>query len=196
MKYRYGTSEKGESKQVTAKQLASIIKRDVEVGKWNHYNGGTDGSSPANCSYEQKGFCHHIKLFMKGKEVEFTELEQLISSFIEVVPRKFFKKQNGVDNMQDISKFLSPTEKLTSEIIDMSSRSFGEVISRILSLKRKCTGKNEKIVRILVENDGNIIKLQSYDNGTPYVLVCNKRTFSPSGMKMLCRQEKWVLSII
>ena len=90
MKYYYGNiskfiKEKGNN--VTAKQLASIIKRDVDYGKWNQYNGGTE-ESVADVSYTNNGFTHHEHLYIIGKPVEFKELEQLIQPFIEVIPKK------------------------------------------------------------------------------------------------------------
>lgn len=87
MKYYYGimskfVEEKGRT--VTAKQLASIIKRDVEVGKWNIFKGGKQETS-ATCSYEKGSFTYHEKLFITGKEKEIKELEQLIQPIIKVV---------------------------------------------------------------------------------------------------------------
>ena len=89
MKYYYGVfdnliEEKGRT--VTAKQLASIIKRDVDVGKWNIFNGRNKNTS-ADCSYKQGGFTHHEHLFITGKPTEFKELESLIKPIIKVIPR-------------------------------------------------------------------------------------------------------------
>ena len=92
MRYYYGTDDsyyRGKGRSVTVKQLASIIKRDVEFGKWNHYYGGRTNDITASCSYKRKGFVYHSRLFIYGKQDEFEELEKLITSFIEVTPRKF-----------------------------------------------------------------------------------------------------------
>ena len=90
MRYYYGTIDKfieEKGRTVTAKQLASIIKRDVDVGKWNIFNGGNKNTS-ADCSYIKGNFTHHEHLFITGKAVEFQELEQLIEPIIKVIPRQ------------------------------------------------------------------------------------------------------------
>lgn len=90
MKYYYGTLDKfieEKGRTVTAKQLASIIKRDVDYGKWNIFNGGQKDTS-ANCSYTKGNFTHHEKLYVTGSNKEFQELENLIQTFIEVIPRQ------------------------------------------------------------------------------------------------------------
>lgn len=92
MRYYYGTDDSfhhGTGRSATAKQIASIIKRDVEFGKWNHYYGGKTNDITASCSYRRKGFVFHGRLFITGKQSEFKELEKLITSFIEVTPRQF-----------------------------------------------------------------------------------------------------------
>lgn len=38
----------------TARQLATIIKRDVELGKWNLYDGGKSNTRTAKCRYSKK----------------------------------------------------------------------------------------------------------------------------------------------
>lgn len=92
MRYIYGTNDsytttKGTT--VTAKQLASIIKKDVGFGKWNLYDGGETNSRTAKCRYSKKGFSYHSHLLIYGDKGEFTLLEALIKDFIEVIPRDF-----------------------------------------------------------------------------------------------------------
>lgn len=91
MRYSYGSNDSyiNGSRNVTAKQLASIIKRDVGVGKWNRYYGGEQDSRTAKCSYKRKGFVYHEHLLIFGTKKEFQLLEKLIKPFIEVIPRKF-----------------------------------------------------------------------------------------------------------
>lgn len=92
MRYKYGTNDsysEYRGRTATAKQIASLIKRDVEYGKWNIYHGGVEDSFTASCSYERKGFVYHERLYIQGTEREFKELEALIKDFIEVIPRKF-----------------------------------------------------------------------------------------------------------
>ena len=87
MKYYYGVMSKfveEKGRTVTAKQLASIIKRDVDVGKWNIFKGGKQETS-ATCFYEKGNFTYHEKLFITGKEKEIKELKQLIQPIIKVV---------------------------------------------------------------------------------------------------------------
>lgn len=92
MRYIYGsndsyTTTKGTT--VTAKQLANIIKKDVELGKWNKYEGGEANSRTAHCRYARKGFAYHSHLLIYGNKKEFEKLENLIKPIIEVTPRKF-----------------------------------------------------------------------------------------------------------
>ena len=92
MRYKYGTNDSYtnfKGKNVTAKELASIIKRDVEVGKWNIYEGGRNNSTTAHCRYQRKGFIYHEQLLIYGKPKEFKQLETLIKDFIEVKPRQY-----------------------------------------------------------------------------------------------------------
>lgn len=92
MRYKYGTNDSyspNMGRTATAKQIASIIKRDVDYGKWNIYEGGTEDSISAKCRYKRNGFVYHSHLLIFGKESEFKELEKLIKPIIEVIPRKF-----------------------------------------------------------------------------------------------------------
>lgn len=92
MRYSYGIKEGYDPKRgrtISIPQLASIIKRDVEYGKWNNYHGGVEGKSAANCSYSTGNFTYHEKLYVYGTEKEFQQLEKLIREFIEVTPRVF-----------------------------------------------------------------------------------------------------------
>ncbi|MBQ2654106.1 MAG: hypothetical protein IJF83_11160 [Methanobrevibacter sp.] len=92
MRYVYGTNDsylntKGQT--IPVKQLASIIKRDVEFGKWNIYEGGKENSSTAVCRYKRNGFTYHSQIMIYGSKKEFKKLEKLIKDFIEVIPRQF-----------------------------------------------------------------------------------------------------------
>ena len=91
MRYSYGTNDSftNGSRTASVKQLASIIKRDVEVGKWNKYDGGKVNTRTAVCRYSKKGFIFHNHLLIYGKEEEFKRLEELIKDFIDVTPRDF-----------------------------------------------------------------------------------------------------------
>ena len=91
MRYYYGTNDSigNRGRTATAKQIASIIKKDVEVGKWNVYEGGKADTRSAVCRYKRNGFVYHSHLLISGKESEFRELETLIKDYIEVIPRVF-----------------------------------------------------------------------------------------------------------
>ena len=92
MRYVYGTNDShlnSKGRTIPVKQLASLIKRDVDFGKWNLYEGGEPNSVTAHCKYKRKGFIHHELLLIYGNEKEFKKLEQIIKDFIEVKPRKF-----------------------------------------------------------------------------------------------------------
>ena len=89
MRYYYGVIDKfieEKGRTATAKQIASLIKRDVNVGKWNIFNGGNKNTS-ATCSYKKGKFTYHEHLFIQGKPKEFKELEALIQPIIKVIPR-------------------------------------------------------------------------------------------------------------
>lgn len=91
MKYYYGNVDKfidNDGKTATAKQIASLIKRDVNYGKWNIFNGGSE-TSIAEVSYKKGSFTHHEHMFITGRAKEFKELEKLIKPFIEVIPRQY-----------------------------------------------------------------------------------------------------------
>ena len=95
MRYVYGTDDsynQTKGRTITAKQLASIIKRDVDYGKWNIYEGGETNSRSACCRYKRNGFIYHENLLIYGSEKEFKKLETLIKDFIEVIPRKFKRR--------------------------------------------------------------------------------------------------------
>jgi hypothetical protein len=91
MRYSYGTNDSytNGSRTATAKQIASLIKRDVRFGKWNVYHGGKENSRTATCSYRRKGFVYHEHLLIYGKKKEFELLERLIKPIIEVIPREY-----------------------------------------------------------------------------------------------------------
>ena len=93
MRYSYGTNDSysnSRGRTVTAKQLASIIKRDVDYGKWNLYDGGRTNSVTASCRYSRKGFIYHGRLFIYGTKREFQQLEKLLQKIdIEIIPRRY-----------------------------------------------------------------------------------------------------------
>lgn len=91
MRYSYGTNDSytTNSRTCSVPQLASIIKRDVDLGKWNIYEGGRTNSLTAKCRYKRNGFVYHSHLLIWGSKEEFQRLEHLIKDFIEVIPRNF-----------------------------------------------------------------------------------------------------------
>lgn len=92
MRYSYGTNDSYNPRRgrtISVPQLASIIKRDVEYGKWNKYEGGKEDTSTASCKYHKKGFIYHERLFIYGTKKEFKKLENIIKNFIEVNPRQY-----------------------------------------------------------------------------------------------------------
>lgn len=92
MRYSYGTNDSystSRGRTATAKQIASLIKRDVDYGKWNLYDGGKEESWTASCRYSKKGFVYHERLFIYGTKKEFQELERLIKGIIDIIPRKW-----------------------------------------------------------------------------------------------------------
>lgn len=91
MRYKYEITNhktKFRGKTVTPTQLAKIIKRDVECGRWNTYDGGSN-TTTAHCRYQGKTFTYHEKLLIYGTKKEFQQLEKLIDNFIYVEPRTF-----------------------------------------------------------------------------------------------------------
>ena len=92
MRYKYGSKDcytRFRGKDCSVTELASIIKRDVEYGKWNTYEGGEVDSIDAHCRYQRNGFQYHEQLLIYGNKKEFKQLEELIDDFIFVNPRKF-----------------------------------------------------------------------------------------------------------
>ena len=92
MRYFYGSNDSyynGAGRTCSVPQLASIIKKDVEYGKWNLYDGGKANSVTAKCRYQRKGFAYHSYLLIFGTEEEFKRLEELIKDTIEVIPRQY-----------------------------------------------------------------------------------------------------------
>ena len=91
MRYKYGVINKVLNHDCTivrAPALADIIKRDVNVGKWNIYEGG-DKEHAVQVSFKGSSWVHSEHMFIWGSESEIKHLEQLISGFIKVIPRKF-----------------------------------------------------------------------------------------------------------
>ena len=91
MRYSYGTNDSLSLTKTTAtpKKVAEIIKEDVELGKWNIYEGGRTNSITAKCRYKKNGFIFHNHLLIYGTKTEFEELESLIKPIIEVIPRQY-----------------------------------------------------------------------------------------------------------
>lgn len=92
MRYVYGTDDSYSTTRgvkCNVSQMASIIQRDVEFGKWNIYEGGETNNRTAHCRYKRNGFVYHGLLLIFGNEKEFKQLEELIKGVIEVIPRKF-----------------------------------------------------------------------------------------------------------
>ena len=91
MQYKYGVTgkfTKGEGIIVKVPQFLDMIKRDVKRGKWNIYEGG-DEKHTAKISYKGKNFTYGEHIYIIGSEREIKYLEEKISEFIQVIPRKF-----------------------------------------------------------------------------------------------------------
>lgn len=91
MQYKYGVTgkfTKGEGIIVKAPQLIDLIRRDVNRGKWNLYEGG-DEKHAAKISYKGKGFTYGEHIFIIGSKREIQFFEEKISKFMKVIPRKF-----------------------------------------------------------------------------------------------------------
>ena len=89
MQYRYGVADNNAiGIVVKAPQLIDLIKRDVNRGKWNIYRGGDDKHT-AKVSYVGKNWEYGEHIFITGSEREIRHLEQKLSEFMEVIPRKF-----------------------------------------------------------------------------------------------------------
>lgn len=99
--------------------------------------------------------------------------------------------------MNLLEQVLSPTEKKNSKIVETNDKSVLTVLNWIGTLKD--INENEpydKIVRVVFINE-EIIKLQSYDNGTPYIFVLGekaKKGYMLKGLEMLCNQDKLTLT--
>ena len=91
MRYKYDVISKTKEKGVIIKapKLASLIKKEVSLGKWNIYDGGVDGKNTAKLSYKGKNWEYGEHMFIYGSKKEFEHLEQLISKWVKVNPRIF-----------------------------------------------------------------------------------------------------------
>ena len=90
MQYKYGVTDKftdGEGIIVKVPQFIDMLKRDVKQGKWNIYRGG-DRKHTAKISYEGKTFTYGEHIFIIGSPREIKFLEEKISKFLKVIPRK------------------------------------------------------------------------------------------------------------
>ena len=111
-----------------------------------------------------------------------------------------YNELNGDETLPNLKNCLSRTEKKTSKIVKVDKYSintaFGLINSAILLNEDE---KFNKIVRIIFEN-GNIIKLQTYDNGTPFVFVFDKQNaeleYVEPTLETLARRRKVILSKI
>jgi hypothetical protein len=91
MKYKYGVVGKSTCKDgiiVKAPALISLLKKEVDSGKWNIYEGGDD-NHPAKISFKGKSFEYGEHMFVYGSEREIRFFEEAISKFIKVIPRVF-----------------------------------------------------------------------------------------------------------
>lgn len=89
MKYNYGVVDKPEGRIIKAPALIDLLKRDVQQGKWNIYEGGTDGENTAKISYKGNGWEYGEHIFIKGSKRELRFFESKIREFMEVIPRVF-----------------------------------------------------------------------------------------------------------
>ena len=89
MRYSYGTNDSytTNSRSVSVPQLASIIKRDVEYGKWNIYEGGEADSITAHCRYQRKGFAFHSHLLII---LNYFDFQQYLENIHVHSPKKHF----------------------------------------------------------------------------------------------------------
>lgn len=74
----------------TARQLATIIKRDVKLGKWNFIRwrkNQIQGLQSADTV--KKASTYHSHMLIYGDRGEFTLLEALIKDYREVIPREY-----------------------------------------------------------------------------------------------------------
>lgn len=99
--------------------------------------------------------------------------------------------------MKNIEEYLSRTEKRNSKIVVMENKPLRRGLNLIIGLKDlNETDKYKRIVRIVFVQD-YIVKLQSYDNGTPYVIVFKKdEEYLEECLKILCKREKLIFSKI
>lgn len=91
MKYKYAVTSKVVDKTAiptTVPELASLIKRDVSVGKWNIYNGGNK-ENPVKISFQTPNWTYGEHLFIFGSKREIQFLEKLLDDVLPVIPRKF-----------------------------------------------------------------------------------------------------------
>ena len=91
MQYKYGVTDKftnGEGILIKAPQLISLIKRDVQRGKWNIYRGG-DKKHTAKISYKGKNWEYGEHIYIIGTQREIQHLENKLKQFLKVIPRKY-----------------------------------------------------------------------------------------------------------
>lgn len=101
--------------------------------------------------------------------------------------------------MNLLEKVLSPTEKKNSKIIETKGKSLRRVLNMIIAIKD--LNENEefnKIVRVILINE-DIVKLQTYDNGTPYIFVLESKdenVYLEDCLEILCSRENLTLTKI
>jgi len=90
----------------------------------------------------------------------------------------------------NIDRYLSETEKRTSQIVKVGNEPTRQILNIIAGIKwLRRNEKNKRIVRVILDN-GFIVKLQSYDNGTPIIFVFEDKTrVLKTGLEILCESE-------
>lgn len=101
----------------------------------------------------------------------------------------------GDEIMDKLDKVLSITEKETSKIVFVNDieNHLNEVLNTIRLLRGLCFTGDKKLTRIII-NSGNVMKLESFDNGTPIVFVTNEGGFElpkvANKLKIFCKLEE------
>lgn len=95
----------------------------------------------------------------------------------------------GDETMKKLDKVLSVTEKETSHIELINISPLRVLFQRIATIRMHLSKGNKKLTRVLLDSD-NIVKLETSDNGTPFVFVINENHFEfprlESKLKVFC----------
>ncbi len=92
MKFYYGTNDSlfmGRKESISVEGLVEIIKKDVEDGKWNVYDGGRVNSVTATCRWSERARVTNDRLFIEGSRNEIQSLEKQLDGVLTVIPREY-----------------------------------------------------------------------------------------------------------